>query len=151
MGLRRGTNWEAAVKASHEAEKGRIHSQISKLKDSSVGNGTEKVLKGKEIYGPYYEEAMELYRKNPEWYPNPDESFIVHGEELDQLRRQYESLVRKGSLEKGHHVQGLAFGGKNINENIKFTGESTIRRKELGKVDLDFYHQKGYGKKVRKY
>ncbi len=40
MGLRRGTDWEAAVKASHEESKGIIQSRISKLEESSTVKGT---------------------------------------------------------------------------------------------------------------
>ncbi len=40
MGLRRGTSWEAVVKASHDESKGIIHNKISKLKESVVGKGT---------------------------------------------------------------------------------------------------------------
>ncbi|MGG0185563.1 YwqJ-related putative deaminase [Bacillus rhizoplanae] len=43
MGLRRGTNWEAAVKASHDESKGMIHNKISKLEESVVGKGTGEV------------------------------------------------------------------------------------------------------------
>ncbi|MDH2882630.1 polymorphic toxin type 15 domain-containing protein [Bacillus cytotoxicus] len=40
MGLRRGMNWEAAVKTSHDELKGIIHNKISKLEESVVGKGT---------------------------------------------------------------------------------------------------------------
>jgi len=49
-------------------------------------------------------------------------------------------MSRKGDLEKGHHIQGLSFGGKNIDSNIKKTGESTIQRKQINDLNLDFYH-----------
>ncbi|PEZ09143.1 hypothetical protein CN326_03690 [Bacillus sp. AFS018417] len=39
MGLRRGTNWEAAAKASHDESKGIIHNKISKLEESVKGTG----------------------------------------------------------------------------------------------------------------
>lgn len=52
-----------------------------------------------------------------------------------------QSIVRRGEIEKGHHVQGLAFGGENVNTNIKVTGELTISTKQLDELDLDFYHE----------
>ncbi|MGG0277495.1 hypothetical protein [Bacillus rhizoplanae] len=45
MGLRRGTNWEAAVKASHDESKGIIQSRISKLESSGAGEGTSNTVK----------------------------------------------------------------------------------------------------------
>lgn len=74
---------------------------------------------------------MELYKTKPDWFPNPAESTIVHGEELVKVRAEYNALTRKGELEKGHHIQGLWSGGDNTNSNIKFTGESTIKRDTL--------------------
>ncbi|WP_052736721.1 contractile injection system protein, VgrG/Pvc8 family [Paenibacillus algorifonticola] len=103
-----------------------------------------------EVYGPYYDEAKKLYESNPDWYPNPDESRIVKGNELKEARAEYEAMVRRGQLEKGHHVQGLAFGGENVDSNIKITGESTISRTKLNELELDFYNQMGYGKKNAK-
>ncbi|WP_144510127.1 T7SS effector LXG polymorphic toxin [Bacillus sp. FJAT-22090] len=103
-----------------------------------------------DVYGPYYDEAKKLYENNPDWYPNPDESTIVKGMELKETRADYQALVRRGELEKGHHKQGLAFGGENVNYNIKKTGESTIRREQLDDLNLDFYHEMGYGKKEAK-
>ncbi|OKP86064.1 hypothetical protein A3844_15010 [Paenibacillus helianthi] len=111
---------------------------------------SEKVLKGKEVYGPHYDEAVKRYKENPDWFPNPDESIIVKKNDLKVAREEYNSLVSSGDLEKGHHRQGLAFGGENIQDNIQFTGESTIKKKELSDLDLDFYHEKGLGKEKAK-
>lgn len=36
-----------------------------------------------------------------------------------------------------------------MQSNIKFTGESTIKSEKLSGLNLDFYHQKGYGKEKR--
>ncbi|MBA4538801.1 hypothetical protein H1Z61_17135 [Bacillus aquiflavi] len=113
---------------------------------SKKANGDEKVLKGKDVYGPYYDDAKKLYKQNPDWYPNPDESTIVKGEELTRVRNEYDTLVKNGVLEKGHHKKGLSFGGENVPENIKFTGESTIKSSEFNGLDMDFYHELGYGK-----
>lgn len=126
--------------------------------DGKVGIGdngirTEKgnhVNVNTEVYGPYYDEAKKLYEKNPDWYPNPDESTVVKGDELKEVRADYQALVRRGELEKGHHRQGLAFGGENVNSNIQKTGESTIRREQIDDLNLDFYHEMGYGKKDAK-
>ena len=107
----------------------------------------ESAGKGQEVYGPYYEEAVKRHVDNPIWYADPDASRIVAGEELKQARSQYQQMLRKGELPKGHHRQGLAFGGENIPENIQFTGESTIRHSELEGLDISFYHENGYGKK----
>ncbi|PPA80716.1 hypothetical protein C4A76_25735 [Brevibacillus laterosporus] len=115
-----------------------------------AAKGPEKALKGKDVYGPHYEEAKKLHAENPEWYPNPDESAIVKGNELKKARKEYDTLVKDGTLEKGHHVQGLGMGGENVKSNIKFTGESTISNKNLEGLDLDFYHEMGYGKKNAK-
>ncbi|MFB8375152.1 hypothetical protein [Paenibacillus taichungensis] len=124
-----------------------------KKKGGSASGSNDKVKsndKEHEVYGPYYDEAKKLHESNPDWYPNPDESSIVKGKELKQARADYEALVRRGELKKGHHKQGLSFGGKNVDENIKITGESTIRREKIEDLDLDFYHEKGYGKKDAK-
>ncbi len=40
-------------------------------------------LYGEAILGAYYEEAVELYKNNPDWYPNPDECVIVQEKELN--------------------------------------------------------------------
>jgi len=100
--------------------------------------------KGKEIYGPHYEEAKRLHKENPDFFGNPDNHKIVKGEELAKMRKEYDDLVSQGLVEPGHHKDGLSFGGKNIQENIAFTGETTIQRKKMDGVDLDFYSQ--YGK-----
>ncbi|EOA3906165.1 type VII secretion protein, partial [Bacillus cytotoxicus] len=129
------------------------------LKDAYqyVKSTGEKVVKGtgnnsssKDVYGPYYDEAKKLHETNPDWYPNPDESTIVKGKELKEARADYQALVRRGELEKGHHVQGLSFGGENVSSNIKNTGESTIRREQIDDLNLDFYHEMGYGKENAK-
>ncbi|MDM5154706.1 hypothetical protein QUF88_12945 [Bacillus sp. DX1.1] len=67
-------------------------------------------LTGKDVYGPYYDEAVDLYKTKPDWFSNPDESIIVQGDDLAKARADYRSLVRKGELEKGHHIQGLWSG-----------------------------------------
>ena len=51
--------------------------------------------------------------------------------------------MRKGEIEKGHHKQGLSFGGENVNSNIKKTGESSNRREQIDDLDLDFYRELG--------
>ena len=114
---------------------------------TSIKSGDADV---KAVYGPYYDEAKKLHANNPDWYPNPDESTIVKGMELKEARADYQSLVRRGEIEKGHHKQGLSFGGENLNSNIKKTGESTIRREQIDDLNLDFYREMGYGKKDAK-
>ncbi|EKQ50968.1 MAG: hypothetical protein A370_05250 [Clostridium sp. Maddingley MBC34-26] len=69
---------------------------------------------------------------------------------MDVARKEYNTLVSEGNLSKGHHNQGLAFGGQNIEENIIYTGESTIRKSDLKGLDLSFYSKNGYGKKGAK-
>ncbi|AQY52559.1 hypothetical protein UE46_12300 [Listeria weihenstephanensis] len=105
---------------------------------------------GKDVYGPYYDDAKRLHEENPSWFPDPDESKIVAGDELKAARDEYTSMVSRGELPKGHHRQGLSFGGENMESNIQFTGESTIRRSELEGLDLDFYHTEGLGKENAK-
>ena len=56
-------------------------------------------------------------------------------------------MLRKDELQKGHHKQGLIFGGENVSKNIQFTGKSTIRHSELEGLDTSFYHENDYGKK----
>ena len=114
---------------------------------SDVAKSFKGTRKGKGIYGPYYEEAVKRHAESPKWYANPDESRIVSGEELANARAEYRQMLQSGELPKGHHRQGLAFGGENVPENIQFTGETTIRSSELDKLDLSFYHKNGYGKK----
>ncbi|AJG56032.1 WXG100 family type VII secretion target [Bacillus cereus] len=118
--------------------------------ESKVVKGTGNNSSSKDVYGPYYDEAKKLHETNPDWYPNPDESTIVKGKELKEARADYQALVRRGELEKGHHVQGLSFGGENVSSNIKNTGESTIRREQIDDLNLDFYHEMGYGKENAK-
>ncbi|WP_260445086.1 pre-toxin TG domain-containing protein [Listeria booriae] len=120
-----------------------------------IGGSSEELAEdigksGKDVYGPYYDEAKQLHEENPKWFPDPDESTIVKGDELKAMRDEYQSMVSRGELPKGHHRQGLSFGGDNIESNIQFTGESTIRRSELEGLDLDFYHQEGLGKENAK-
>ncbi|MGX5561239.1 WXG100 family type VII secretion target [Bacillus thuringiensis] len=112
--------------------------------------GTGNNSSSKDVYGPYYDEAKKLHENTPDWYPNPDESTIVKGKELKEARADYQALVRRGELEKGHHVQGLSFGGENVSSNIKNTGESTIRREQIDDLNSDFYHEMGYGKENAK-
>ncbi|RNB50596.1 hypothetical protein EDM57_22735 [Brevibacillus gelatini] len=57
----------------------------------------------------------------------------MQGKELKKARSEYNKLSSRGKLKKGHHIQGLAFGGKNVDSNIIHTGESTIRREKLSK------------------
>ncbi len=118
--------------------------------ESKVVKGTGNNSSSKDVYGPYYDEAKKLHETTPDWYPNPDESTIVKGKELKEARADYQALVRRGELEKGHHVQGLSFGGENVSSNIKNTGESTIRREQIDDLNLDFYHEMGYGKENAK-
>ncbi|EEL89203.1 hypothetical protein bcere0029_9140 [Bacillus cereus AH1272] len=117
---------------------------------ADVVKGTGNNSSSKDVYGLYYDEAKKLHETNPDWYPNPDESTIVKGKELKEARADYQALVRRGELEKGHHVQGLSFGGENVSSNIKNTGESTIRREQIDDLNLDFYHEMGYGKENAK-
>ena len=100
--------------------------------------------KGKEIFGPYYEEAVRLFQQNPDFFPDPDKCTIVQGAELERMREQYDSMAVAGDLERGHHRQGLAFGGDNIKENIVHTGESTVRRGELTLEQQRQYYEQGY-------
>ncbi|MGG0277502.1 HNH endonuclease [Bacillus rhizoplanae] len=73
MGLRRGTNWEAAVKVSHDESKGIIHNKISKLEESVVGKGTGKVRQIKEIDKEAFEKAMvEAVRSQPPYTRKPN-------------------------------------------------------------------------------
>ncbi|MDH2890347.1 MULTISPECIES: hypothetical protein [Bacillus cereus group] len=124
--------------------------QLAKGNGGSGVKGTGNNSSSKDVYGPYYDEAKKLHETNPDWYPNPDESTIVKGKELKEARADYQALVRRGELEKGHHVQGLSFGGENVSSNIKNTGESTIRREQIDDLNLDFYHEMGYGKENAK-
>ena len=134
-------------KAMEEAKE----SQIKKAVSEVAGEHLDDIpLTGKDIYGPYYDEAKKLHEENPNWYPNPDESYIVKDDELKFVRDEYNSMVSTGELEKGHHRQGLAFGGENVDTNIQFTGESTIKSEKLEDLDLEFYHTQGYGKKNAK-
>ncbi|MDT2047719.1 hypothetical protein [Priestia flexa] len=126
------------------------HGVGTKVRDEKVAEGTENNSSSKNVYGPYYDEAKKLHETNPDWYPDPDESTIVKGKELKELRADYQALVRRGELEKGHHVQGLSFGGENVSSNIKTTGESTIRREQIDDLNLDFYHEMRYGKENAK-
>ncbi|MHC1686054.1 MAG: RHS repeat domain-containing protein [Clostridiaceae bacterium] len=109
----------------------------------------EEVI-GKDVYGPHYEEALRLHKENPDYFPDPDKSTIVQGEALKKAREDYNTLVSQGKLNKGHHIEGLAFGGENKNHNITDTGESTIKRSYLEDLDLSFYSKAGYGKKGAK-
>ncbi|CAH1225281.1 contractile injection system protein, VgrG/Pvc8 family [Paenibacillus sp. JJ-223] len=110
----------------------------------SHGGPSKSPPKGKDVYGPHYEEAKSLHEQYPDFFGDPDNHTIVQGKELANMRKEYDDYVSQGRLERGHHRDGLAFGGKNVPENIVFTGETTIQRSKLDGVDLDFYKQ--YGK-----
>lgn len=102
---------------------------------------------GREVYGPYYDEARALAKEKPDFFPDPDApgTRVMTSAEVFDARRQYNQAVSQGLTTRGHHRQGLAFGGDPIAaENIVFTGETTISRKLLKGVDLDFYVD--YGK-----
>ena len=98
---------------------------------------------GKAVYGPYYEEAIRRYKEKPDWYPNPDESSIVQGDELKEMREEYEAMVKRGELPRGHHRQGLAFGGENEASNIQHTGETRVKLSTLAKTEYDAYIANG--------
>ena len=106
----------------------------------------EEPPRGKDVWGPYYDDAKRMHDEHPEWLADPDRSTVVAGEDLKAMRSDYEAKVRNGALEPGHHRQGLAFGGTNTPDNIQPTGEHTIRASELDGVDLGFYSEAGYGK-----
>ena len=101
---------------------------------------------GREVLGPHYDEARELHQSNPDFFPDPDKYTIVQGAELKAMRREYKDMVRKGILEPGHHVQGLALGGGNVQSNITHTGESTIQRSSLTPEQQRTYVADGYTK-----
>ncbi|WP_224770977.1 hypothetical protein [Pseudomonas sp. FEN] len=103
---------------------------------------------GQQVYGPYYEQAKQLHLQNPSFFPDPDApgTAIVSGGDLQAARAEYQAAAQSGDLPKGHHIQGLSFGGENTVSNITFTGESTIRASKLDGLDLSFYSDLGYGK-----
>jgi len=96
------------------------------------------------VYGPYYEKAVELYKSYPDFFPNPDTSKICQGKELKKKRRQYKRMTAAGKIKRGHHRQGLAFGGDNIESNIVHTGESTIKRSKLTPEQQQQYIDEGH-------
>ncbi|WBS04791.1 hypothetical protein OU994_11185 [Pseudoduganella sp. SL102] len=115
-------------------------------------HGQSKTTIGQQVYGPHYERAKKLHDQNPEFFPHPDTpgTSVVSGASLQEARREYQVAVQQGVLPKGHHVQGLALGGKNTPENITFTGESTIPASTLNGLDLSFYSAAGHGKENAK-
>ncbi|GED57625.1 contractile injection system protein, VgrG/Pvc8 family [Brevibacillus formosus] len=116
-------------------------------KTEETGEGGNQP-KGKEIFGPHYDEGKRLYEEDPEFYCDPDICTIVQGKELKKARAEYNKLSNRKKLKKGHHVQGLAFGGKNVDSNIVHTGESTISRTKLTKEQIEEYAnpENGYTK-----
>ncbi|KAG2874652.1 hypothetical protein PC115_g24097 [Phytophthora cactorum] len=56
---------------------------------------------GKEIYGPYYEEAKRLFKENPEFFGDPDNHTVVEGKGLEKMRKEYDNLVRQVHYKKG--------------------------------------------------
>ncbi|WP_252250548.1 RHS repeat-associated core domain-containing protein [Clostridium sp. ZBS13] len=133
-----------------KANKNEVTPNKPVIKKATEGIGETEVLKGKDVYGPHYEEAKQLFKEDSEFFSNPDKSIIVQGEDLKKARDDYNTLVSQGNLNKGHHKQGLAFGGENINDNITYTGESTIKSGKLEDLDLEFYSENGYGKENAK-
>ena len=99
----------------------------------------------------FYEETVKRHVDNSKWYANPDESRVVAGEELKQARSQYQRMLRKDELQKGHHKQGLIFGGENVSKNIQFTGKSTIRHSELEGLDTGFIMKMVMVKRIQRY
>ena len=61
------------------------------------------------------------------------------------MRKDYRKLSNSNKLSKGHHRQGLAFGGKNIESNIVNTGESTIARSKLTEAQQAEYSNPNNG------
>ena len=115
------------------------------VKASNDGSSSETSHEnGKKVFGPYYDEAVKLFKENSDFFPNPDSCTIVQGEELAMMRKKYDSMAASGQLERGHHIKGLAFGGKNVQSNIVHTGESTIRRSKLTLEQQHQYYAQGY-------
>ncbi|HFI0708854.1 TPA: RHS repeat-associated core domain-containing protein [Streptococcus suis] len=108
--------------------------------------GKETLSQDQQVYGPYYDEAKRRFESNPDWYADPDTAKFVSSEDVALKRKEYNDLVSRKELPRGHHRQALAFGGENVPENIQFTGESTIKREKFGDMDMSFYHEQGYGK-----
>jgi hypothetical protein len=106
-------------------------------------------MKGKDIFGPHYDEAKQLFKEDPKFFCDPDACTVVQGEEHKKARSEYNKLTSREKLKKGHHVQGLAFGGENVDNNIVHTGESTISRSKLTKAQQEEYAnpQNGYTQK----
>jgi hypothetical protein len=128
---------------------GRLASETEGVGAQGSGaNGAGEATVGQRVYGPHYEQAKQLHAQNPDFFPKPDAAgtSVVSGTELLAARREYQVAAQQGTLQQGHHIQGLAFGGQNIQKNIIFTGESTIRASALDGLDLSFYKEAGYGK-----
>lgn len=103
---------------------------------------------GEQVYGPFHAQAKALHALDPEFFPDPEApgTAVVGGAELSSARRECQLASQQGLLPKGHHRQGLAFGGTNHESNIAFTGESTIQASALSGVDMSFYAAQGIGK-----
>jgi hypothetical protein len=139
---------ELAPKAAALPERGAPALTAETEAPLSAGAAPTGSTAGREIYGPHYEQAKQLHLENPDFFPDPDApgTAVVSGTDLAAARSEYQAAVQAGDLPAGHHVQGLAFGGQNIPENLTFTGESTIRAAQLDGLDLSFYGKMGYGK-----
>ena len=94
---------------------------------------------GEDVCGPFYEKLKEAFKNNPSWNADPDKFVVVQGKELAKKRAEYNSMVRKGELPAGHHIQGLADGGSNTIDNIKVTGEKFINRDDLPASAVEYY------------
>ncbi|MDU4659238.1 MAG: hypothetical protein E6Y39_03750, partial [Clostridium butyricum] len=117
--------------------------EFKNVKNIAKLSNTE--IKGEKVFGPYYDEAKRLFNEDPDYFPDPDVCIMTQGKDLDKMRKDYNKLSNSNKLSKGHHRQGLAFGGKNIESNIVKTGESTINRSKLTKAQQEQYSNPNNG------
>ncbi|WP_440604437.1 DNA/RNA non-specific endonuclease [Bacillus sp. GB_SG_008] len=109
MGLRRGTNWEAAVKASHDESKGIIQSRISELEESVVGKGTGNTSKAADDVvkdGSHFLDEFKL-KPNVKYETN---GYLYQTDELGRIERASGELTSEMGERSSKHQ--LAAGGE---------------------------------------
>ena len=128
-----------AIKNGFAKVAGKSGKTATEVAETVVNASSKTNDEARKILGPYYDVLIEKNKQNPAYYAYPDSYRIVEGDELIRNRADYTSMVNHGELEPGHHILGIADGGKNVQSNITHTGEKFLTRDMLPQSALDYY------------
>ncbi|PEA52461.1 ADP-ribosyltransferase [Bacillus pseudomycoides] len=165
MGLRRGTDWEAAVKASHEMEKGRIHNNISRLKEEASNAKLNKqglTPEREKYYRKKIDEAKargEYKVANDARYERYYEGYVGKDKPLDRKdwevrNKNLRKIQERGREEEGKGRKALEehldrkLENNNVGEVVTYTSSEghltrpdSIGRNAKGEIDLVHDHK----------